>query len=94
MIEGVDKIMETLRNGGIVCVGYIERTSTGNTQCVFHLFTLCSTSVIVLSDSLCEIIKKWETSVILKEDILLVCVFSWSIYDKNCHIRCIKSNTF
>jgi hypothetical protein len=29
----VDKIMETLRNRGIefVCVGYIERTSFGNT---------------------------------------------------------------
>jgi hypothetical protein len=39
----------------------------------FHLFTLCSAYVsalvIVLSDSLCERIRKWETYLILKEDI-------------------------
>jgi hypothetical protein len=38
----------------------------------FHLFTLCnarfSELVIVLSDSPCERIGKWETRPILKED--------------------------
>jgi hypothetical protein len=40
----------------------------------FHLFTLCSACVsalvIVLSDNPCERIGKWETSLILKEDII------------------------
>jgi hypothetical protein len=64
----------------------------------FRLFTLCnarvSILVIVLSDSLCERIGKWETCPILKEDRSLV-GFSWSICDKNGHIiRCTESDCF
>jgi hypothetical protein len=42
-MQGVDKIMETLQNWGIeyICVGYIERTSAGNTEyssiCLHHV---------------------------------------------------------
>jgi hypothetical protein len=50
-----------LRNG--ISVGYIERTSVGNTEgFFFRLFTLCSARasvlLIVLSDSPCERIGK------------------------------------
>jgi hypothetical protein len=60
----------------------------------FHLFTLYSACisalVIVLSDSLCERIRKWETCLVLKED-----TFSWGICDKNSYIiRCIESDNF
>jgi hypothetical protein len=56
-----------LRN--IICIGYIERTSLGNTECS----SVCLHSVaIVLSDSPCERIGKWETRPILQEDRSLV----------------------
>jgi hypothetical protein len=59
----------------------------------FRLFTFCSAHcsalVIVLSDSPCESIGKWEICPILKEDRSLVRV------GKNCHIiRCIESYSF
>jgi hypothetical protein len=69
----VYKIMETLRNR--ICVGYTERTSDGNTECSS---SVCLQSVVfcalvtVLSDSLCERIRKWETCPILKEGRSLV----------------------
>jgi hypothetical protein len=44
-----------------ICIGYIERTSVGNTV-IFHLFTLCNDRVnalvTMLSDSLCERIRE------------------------------------
>jgi hypothetical protein len=47
------------------CVDYTERNSVGNTAGSSTWFTLCSAhvseSVIVLSDSLCERIRKWKT---------------------------------
>jgi hypothetical protein len=57
----------------IICVGYIERTSVGNTEMFFfRLFTLCSARVVplmlMMNDSPCERIGKWETWPILKED--------------------------
>jgi hypothetical protein len=43
---GVDKIMKTIRNCeiGFVCVGYIERTSVGSSECTV-CFTLCNALV-------------------------------------------------
>jgi hypothetical protein len=44
-----------LRN--IICVGYVERTSVGKTECssvCLHSVTRVSPLVIVLSDSPCE----------------------------------------
>jgi hypothetical protein len=49
----------------------------------FCMFTLCSACVsalvIVLSDSLCERIRKWETCLILKEDIIGACLTRASV---------------
>jgi hypothetical protein len=57
--------------GNRICVGYIERTSAGNAECSL----ICLHSVVtVLSDSLCEIIRKWETCQILEEDSPLICI--------------------
>jgi hypothetical protein len=44
----MNKIMETLRNLGIefVCVGYIGRTSAGNTECSS---SVCLHSVVLMS---------------------------------------------
>jgi hypothetical protein len=71
----IDGNTKKLRNR--ICVGYIERTSVGNNESFFfRLFPLCGASVnalvIVLSDSPCEKIEKWETCPILKEDRTLV----------------------
>jgi hypothetical protein len=48
-----------------------------------HVFTLCSArvsaSVIMLSDSSCERITKWETCPILKEDIVAVSLAGASV---------------
>jgi hypothetical protein len=55
-----------------ICVGYTERTSAGNTECSSALFTLCSARVsalvIVLSDSPCKRIGKWETCPVFKDE--------------------------
>ena len=58
----------------------------------FRLFTFSSALVIVLSDSPCERITKWETCPILKRTDRW-CAFSWSICDKNWHVvRCSESD--
>jgi hypothetical protein len=46
-MQGVDKIMEILRNSGIefVCVSYIERTSVGYTE----YSSICLHSVVLVS---------------------------------------------
>ena len=70
--------METLRNLGIefVYVGYITIPSAGNTECsssvCLHFSARIIALVIMLSDSPCEKIEKWETFPILKEDRWLV----------------------
>jgi hypothetical protein len=60
-IQGVNKTAETLINWGteFACIGYIERTSAANTV---------NALVIVLRDSPCGGIRKWETCPILKAD--------------------------
>jgi hypothetical protein len=74
----VDKIMEicTKKLRTRICVGYIEGTSVGNTECssvCLHSVVLVSvTLVFVLSDSPCEGIGKGETSPMLKVDRSLV----------------------
>jgi hypothetical protein len=62
-----------------ICVGHIERTEVGNTECFFFcLFTLSSVGVsvlvMVLRDSPCDRIGKWETCPILEEDRSFLCV--------------------
>jgi hypothetical protein len=74
--QGVDKIRETLRNRGIEFVSAtLKELQFATLNVVFCLFTLytVSTLVVVLSDSPCERIGKWETCLILKEDRSLVC---------------------
>jgi hypothetical protein len=66
-----------LRNS--VCVGPIEGLSVTKLWMFFFcLFTLCSAGVIalviVLSESPCERIGKWETCPVLKENRSLVCI--------------------
>jgi hypothetical protein len=73
-----------LRNG--ICVGYIERTSVGNTECSSSLCLHCvSALVIVLSDSP---VKKSENGRLVRfcKRTDRRCAFRWSICDKNCHI--------
>jgi hypothetical protein len=99
-IQGVNKIMETLRNWGIefVCVGYTERTSVGNIEC--SSVRLHSVVLVSVHRWLCWVIVHVKES----ENGRLVrfwkrsdrwCAFSWSICDKNCHIiGCIESDSF
>jgi hypothetical protein len=60
------KIMEMLRNEGreFVCVGYIEKTSFGNTECSsFCLHSVVLVSVdywLFLNGSPYEMIRKWR----------------------------------
>jgi hypothetical protein len=73
---GVDIIMEILKNWGLEFVLVTLKERQLATLMFFRLFTLCSAHasalVIVLSNSPCERIGKWETCPILKEDRSLV----------------------
>jgi hypothetical protein len=64
--------METLRNLGLEFVLAALTELQLVTSFFFRLFTLCSARVsalvIVLNDSPCERIGKWETCPILNED--------------------------
>jgi hypothetical protein len=97
---GVNKLVETLINWGIkfLCVGYIEITSVGVTECS----SFCLYSVILVS---MHWLLRWVTAHVKEsENRRLVrfskrtdrwCAFSWSICDKNCHIySCIESGSF
>jgi hypothetical protein len=72
-------MMETLRNDekNLFALATPKEIHLANTEAFsFPLFTLCSARVsslvIVLSDSPCERIGKWETFLFLKEDRSLV----------------------
>lgn len=64
----------------------------------FHLFILCSACisalVLVLSNSLCERIRKMESCPILIGDRSLVHIYLEHLWQKLHIIRCIKCNSF
>jgi hypothetical protein len=88
--------MEKLKNLGIAFFLYWlhwKNFSWQHWMFFFRLFTFSSALVIVLSDSPCERIAKWETCPILKRTDRW-CAFNWSICDKNCHVvRCSESDS-
>jgi hypothetical protein len=93
---GVDKMMEMLRNWQteVVCVGYIQRTSVGNTECPS---SVCLHSVVLMQVHywLCWVtvrVKGWKMGDLpdFEREQIYWCAFSESICDRNCHIiRCI-----
>jgi hypothetical protein len=99
-IQGVDKIMGTLKNWGIwfVFVGYIERASVGNTECssvCLHCVVLVSVNYLLFSMTVR--VKESESGRLVRfwKRTDRRCAFSWSVCDENCNfIGCIESDSF
>jgi hypothetical protein len=101
-VQGVEKIMQTLRNWGIecICVGYIESTSVGNTECS----SICLHYVVLVSVHwwlywVIARVKEWENGRLVRfwKRADRWCAFSWGICDKTATIlgvsRAIVSKT-